>query len=436
MDTEKKTKICVIGGGSSGLAAIKCCLEEDLDVVCYEKSDYFGGLWKYHSDDADGKPSVMKSTVINTSKEMSAFSDFPPPEKFANFMHNSSMMEYFRLYAERFHLLKYIRYKHEVVQMEMTEDYETTGRWKVTLKNLDDNIELSDIFDGVMVCVGHHVYPYIPKFEGLDVFGGQVIHTHSLKSAEGFEDKTVLVIGIGNSAVDAAVEISKVSKKFTISCGESWDIQSSELTFNSEDSVTSLSCLLFLFPYLALIDHQRIALVHISVICETCGQYVGHVTPTSGTGSVVVKCILKYLEDNDVDINELKEIGCDGTATNTGWNNGVIRSIYLQIQRPMQWFICLLHFNELLFKHLFEYLDGETKGPTSFSGKIGKQLTNCEKLPITNFEKIELDEININKTDLSKDQQYLLDVVRAIQTGQSAPYLAVGNPGLSVTPDG
>ncbi|GBM30459.1 hypothetical protein AVEN_153317-1, partial [Araneus ventricosus] len=41
----------------------------------------------------------------------------------------------------------------------------------------------------------------------------------------------------------------------------------------------------------------------------------------------------------------------------------------------------------------------------------------------------DLDEININKTDLSKDQQYLLDIVRAIQTEQRAPDLAVRDPG-------
>ncbi|GBO25928.1 hypothetical protein AVEN_270415-1 [Araneus ventricosus] len=106
----------------------------------------------------------------------------------------------------------------------------------------------------------------------------------------------------------------------------------------------------------------------------------------------IVKCILKYLEDNDVDIDELESIGFKGTVTNAGWKNCVIFNIKLKIQLPLQWFICLLHFNELPFKHLFEYLDGQMMG-----------LTNCEKLPIINFEAKELDEININKTDLSKD---------------------------------
>ncbi|GFY42400.1 dimethylaniline monooxygenase 5 [Trichonephila inaurata madagascariensis] len=217
MNEESKKKICVIGGGSSGLTAIKCCKEENLEVVCYEKTDSFGGLWRFHADDADGRPSVMKTTVINTSKEMSAFSDFPPPKEFSNFMHNSRMLEYFNMYAENFDLLKHILYNHEVLSVKMTDDYASTGQWIVTVKNLDKNVEFHEIYDGVMVCAGHHIHPLIPRFEGLEGFGGTVLHSHSLKSSVGFEDKSVLVIGIGNSAVDAAVDLGKVTKKLYLS---------------------------------------------------------------------------------------------------------------------------------------------------------------------------------------------------------------------------
>ncbi|GBM38131.1 hypothetical protein AVEN_1525-1 [Araneus ventricosus] len=114
----------------------------------------------------------------------------------------------------------------------------------------------------------------------------------------------------------------------------------------------------------------------------------------------------RILDSPLVDINEPESIGFKGTVTNTGWKNGAIRNIELKIQRRLQWFICLLQFNELPFKHLFEYLNGETTGPASFFGKMGKQLTNCDKLPIINFEAIELDEININKTDLSNNSTF------------------------------
>lgn len=90
-------RICIVGSGPSGLACIKSCLEEGLDVVSYDKSDFIGGLWYYHDEDVDGVASVARSTIINTSKEMSAYSDFPPPGEFPNYMHNSKMVSSFNL---------------------------------------------------------------------------------------------------------------------------------------------------------------------------------------------------------------------------------------------------------------------------------------------------------------------------------------------------
>lgn len=34
----------------------------------------------------------MATTVVNTSKEMMAYSDFPPPEDWPNFMHHSKVI--------------------------------------------------------------------------------------------------------------------------------------------------------------------------------------------------------------------------------------------------------------------------------------------------------------------------------------------------------
>lgn len=85
-------RICVIGAGCSGLTTIRQLRDEGLDVVCFERSDAIGGLWYYKEKTEDGVASVARSTIINTSKEFSAFSDFPPPAHFPNFMHNSYMV--------------------------------------------------------------------------------------------------------------------------------------------------------------------------------------------------------------------------------------------------------------------------------------------------------------------------------------------------------
>ena len=74
----------------------------------------------------------MKSTVINTSKEMTAYSDFPPKPEVANFMHNSEMLQYLRDYADHYGLQKHIRFNHKVLSINRAPDYAQTGRWRVT----------------------------------------------------------------------------------------------------------------------------------------------------------------------------------------------------------------------------------------------------------------------------------------------------------------
>ncbi len=71
----------------------------------------------------------------------------------------------------------------------------------------------NDVFDAVFICTGHHCDPHLATFEGLDTFTGTVMHSHSYKTAHNFEDKRVVVVGAGNSAMDIAVELSHVASQ-------------------------------------------------------------------------------------------------------------------------------------------------------------------------------------------------------------------------------
>jgi dimethylaniline monooxygenase (N-oxide forming) len=187
-------RVAVIGAGCSGLAAIKCCLDEGIEPVCFERESDIGGLWNYSSTPKIGKGSVYESCVINTSKEMMAFSDFPPPEDFPTFMPHKYVLKYFRLYAENFGLLDHIKFQTSVDRVVPAEDYEETGRWRVTFTS-GTNSPVTDIFDGVLICTGHHTYPYIPKFRGMENFKGTSIHSHSYRDSKDFHGKNVLVVG-------------------------------------------------------------------------------------------------------------------------------------------------------------------------------------------------------------------------------------------------
>jgi desulfoferrodoxin (superoxide reductase-like protein) len=120
---------------------------------------------------------------------------------------------------------------------------------------------------------------------------------------------------------------------------------------------------------------------HITLVSEPTSQYLGHITPASGTAKNIQSAIVSFLLANEIDTDKLTVIGCDGTNVNTGTLGGIIRLVEMQLHRPFHWFICMLHGNELPLRHLFQRLDGGTQGPNLFSGDIGKALGNCELQP-------------------------------------------------------
>ncbi|GBL81282.1 Dimethylaniline monooxygenase [N-oxide-forming] 5 [Araneus ventricosus] len=210
-------RIAVIGAGTSGLTAIKCCREEGMDVTCFEKTENFGGRWRFRKHSIPGLASVTKSTVSLHSKEMIAFSDFPPPKSYPNYMHHTKMLEYLQMYAEHFDLLSHIQYRKEVVQVFPVKDFDTSGKWLLKIVDLKTGQMNEQEFDGVMICTGRLSQAYIPTTPNRENFRGKVLHTQSLKTTEEFENLNVLIIGSGNSAMDAAVDISTLAKQVYLS---------------------------------------------------------------------------------------------------------------------------------------------------------------------------------------------------------------------------
>ena len=74
---------------------------------------------------------LQRSTIINTSKEMMCFTDFPIPEEYPPFMPHYKIIEYFQLYVKHFKLLDRIKFNTRVESISKAEDYEKTGRYVV-----------------------------------------------------------------------------------------------------------------------------------------------------------------------------------------------------------------------------------------------------------------------------------------------------------------
>lgn len=218
--------VAVIGGGVCGLVAVKSCLEVGLKVTCFEKSNEYGGLWRYRPDDGtvDGpfEPSVMRTTILNTSKELSAFSDLPPPRNLPNFMKHSLYMDYIETYVSQFNLKPHLKLEHQILRLTPEWNGETKQiKWNLHIRDIRNNCTFNQKFDRVMIAVGKHNVPFIPTFPNQHEFKGPIYHSARLKDIlhdDRFINKKVLVVGLGNSACDAANDLAIVTDQCYVSC--------------------------------------------------------------------------------------------------------------------------------------------------------------------------------------------------------------------------
>ncbi|XP_005492323.2 dimethylaniline monooxygenase [N-oxide-forming] 2 isoform X1 [Zonotrichia albicollis] len=211
-------RVAVIGAGAGGLASVKCCLDEGLEPTCFESSEDIGGIWRYTDSTDSRRITVYRSVITNTSKEMSCFSDFPFPEDFPNYLPHSLVLEYLRMYAQHFDLLRHIRFQTTVLSVRKCPDFSTSGRWEVVTES--HGVRESHVFDAVMVCTGHYQEPYLPlaSFPGIEShFKGRYLHSWEYRDVQAFQGKRVLVLGIGNTGGDLSVELSRVAAKVFLS---------------------------------------------------------------------------------------------------------------------------------------------------------------------------------------------------------------------------
>jgi len=196
---------CVIGAGSSGIAAVKVLAERGIDVECFEKSDRVGGNWVFGN--RNGMSSAYRSLHINTSRERMEYTDFPMPKSYPDFPHHTHIAKYFDDYVDHFGIRDRIRFNTGVEHAQRGPD----GVWTITLEGGEQRR-----YDALLVANGHHWdarWPE-PAFPGADEFQGVQLHSHDYKGEDPnfFRDKNVVVLGMGNSAMDIAVEASFSAK--------------------------------------------------------------------------------------------------------------------------------------------------------------------------------------------------------------------------------
>ncbi|MET7287885.1 NAD(P)/FAD-dependent oxidoreductase [Streptomyces sp. NPDC005573] len=181
--------VYVIGAGPGGLAVAYALRARGVRAVVLEKSDRVGASWRRHYD----------RLHLHTTRRLSALPGLKMPRRFGRWVSRDDVVRYLEKYAEH-HELEIVTGV-EVFRVERAAD-EEAGGW---LLHASGGRELAG--SAVVVATGFNHTPRLPEWPGRDTWTGELLHAGEYRNARPYADRDVLVVGVGNTGAEIAVDL-------------------------------------------------------------------------------------------------------------------------------------------------------------------------------------------------------------------------------------
>jgi indole-3-pyruvate monooxygenase len=186
---EENTDTVVIGASAAGLATAACLRRAGVPFVVLEQTARVGSVWRNHYD----------RLHLHTPRGNSALPHFGFPAGTPRYPSRDQVVAYLERYAAHFQIAP--RFGQRVIEIGRGSDEVNGASWRVRTEDR--------VFQArrVVVATGVNRVPYLPEFPGSDRFGGPILHSCLYRNTDGFRDRRVLVVGMGNSGAEIALDL-------------------------------------------------------------------------------------------------------------------------------------------------------------------------------------------------------------------------------------
>ena len=196
--------MAVVGAGASGLAALRALAARGIEAVAFERGRRLGGTWTLE----ERPTAAYRGLHLITSRARTEFAELPMPEGTPDYPSKQAVGRYLEDYAAHFGLADRIRLDAEVERVSAAPD----GGWEVELAG-GDTVRAG----AVVVANGHNEQARWPDPPYPGEFAGRQVHALDYDDPRELEGRRVLVVGMGNSAMDIATEVSHVAERTLLS---------------------------------------------------------------------------------------------------------------------------------------------------------------------------------------------------------------------------
>ncbi|MFL5618092.1 MAG: flavin-containing monooxygenase [Gemmatimonadaceae bacterium] len=193
MSTTDRYPVVVVGGGPAGLATSAELRRCRIEHVVLERGDVAGYSWT----------NLYDSLTLHTGKHLSALPRMSFDRSVPLFPSRRDFVAYLHRYVEVLKLP--IETGRTVTAMEWRND-----EWLVRTHR--GGFSARD----VVMATGIIASPRLPVIPGRERFRGRVMHSVEYRRPAGFEDRRVLVVGVGNSGGEIGSELANSGARVTI----------------------------------------------------------------------------------------------------------------------------------------------------------------------------------------------------------------------------
>jgi cyclohexanone monooxygenase len=196
--------VVVVGAGFAGLYALHRLRGMGVSVRVIERAPDVGGTWYYNR--YPGARCDTESHVYCYSFSDELLNEWEYSERYPE---QSEMLEYFRFVADKFDLREDIQFETEVTSVDFDE---AAGTWEVRT-DCGDELRAQH----VILAVGPLSEPYVPEFDGLDEYTGDLYHTATWPHEPvSFDGESVGVVGTGSSGVQLIPRVAERAETLTV----------------------------------------------------------------------------------------------------------------------------------------------------------------------------------------------------------------------------
>jgi cation diffusion facilitator CzcD-associated flavoprotein CzcO len=186
MDAE----VVVIGAGPAGLAVAATLKSKGRRPLVIEKAAQVGSSWRNH----------YARLHLHTVKALSALPGLPFPDQAPRYVPRQGVVDYLAAYAAQAGIEP--RFGEEATAIVR----DAAGLWRTSTRSGQ-----TFVTDAVVVTTGANNHPFAPKMAGEEHFSppGRIVHSRDYRDAAPFAGQRVLVVGMGNTGAEIALDLAE-----------------------------------------------------------------------------------------------------------------------------------------------------------------------------------------------------------------------------------